>query len=61
MLLSKRKKKVPSAAVLAVGDGFELRAERDLRAGEEVTISYGDHSNEDLLFNFGFVRAARGP
>ena len=24
---------------------------------DEVTISYGDHSNEDLLFNFGFVLA----
>jgi hypothetical protein len=28
-----------------------------LRAGQEVTISYGDKSNEELLFLYGFVEA----
>eukprot|EP00607_Mallomonas_marina_P010275 CAMPEP_0182423944 /NCGR_PEP_ID=MMETSP1167-20130531/10045_1 /TAXON_ID=2988 /ORGANISM="Mallomonas Sp, Strain CCMP3275" /LENGTH=410 /DNA_ID=CAMNT_0024603337 /DNA_START=145 /DNA_END=1374 /DNA_ORIENTATION=+ len=34
---------------------FEVRSTKQLSAGEEVTLSYGDKSNDYLLQYFGFV------
>ncbi|CAE7423787.1 SETD3, partial [Symbiodinium necroappetens] len=36
-------------------DSIELVAARDLQAGEAVTISYGQQSQEQQIFNFGFA------
>jgi len=37
-------------------DSFvEIRALRDIKAGEELTINYGDMSNYDYLMKFGFL------
>ncbi|CAE7357462.1 SETD3 [Symbiodinium sp. CCMP2592] len=36
-------------------DSIELVAVRDLQAGEAVTISYGQQSQEQQIFNFGFA------
>lgn len=35
--------------------GYEFRAQRDYGAGQEIHISYGDHSNDYLLAEYGFV------
>lgn len=32
-----------------------LRAERQLHSGDEITISYGSKSNEELLYLYGFA------
>ncbi len=32
-----------------------LRSERTLNSGEEITISYGSKSNEELLYLYGFA------
>ena len=37
------------------GDLFRFRALRPVAAGEQVTISYGPHSDAQLLCTFGFV------
>jgi hypothetical protein len=36
-------------------DSYSLGALRDLRAGDEVSISYGPRSNDQLLQFYGFV------
>eukprot|EP00667_Euglena_gracilis_P007992 EG_transcript_8081 len=38
-------------------DSFELYAGKDVEAGEECFLSYGRHSNDDLLLGYGFVEA----
>ncbi|KAG7290819.1 hypothetical protein NEMBOFW57_000823 [Staphylotrichum longicolle] len=38
-------------------DGFEVCADRAYAAGQEVHISYGAHSNDFLLAEYGFVMA----
>ena len=38
----------------AVSGDYQLQATRAIAAGEEVTISYGDLSNDDLFLNHGF-------
>jgi hypothetical protein len=35
--------------------GYEFRAQRDYGAGQEIHISYGDHNNDYLLAEYGFV------
>ncbi|KAJ6782410.1 hypothetical protein PWT90_06184 [Aphanocladium album] len=36
-------------------DGYEIIADRTYSKGEEVCTSYGDHSNDFLLAEYGFV------
>ncbi|KAI9888771.1 MAG: hypothetical protein M1814_006276 [Vezdaea aestivalis] len=36
-------------------DGFKVEAERAYQVGEEVLTSYGNHSNDFLLVEYGFV------
>ena len=47
------------ADAASVGDGWEMRAERPLEAGEEVLHSYGAHGAAELLRTYGFVEASR--
>ncbi|KAK4543363.1 hypothetical protein LTR36_005506 [Oleoguttula mirabilis] len=35
--------------------GYEVLADRDYEAGEEVLATYGSHSNDKLLVHYGFV------
>ncbi|KAK5133442.1 hypothetical protein LTR08_007684 [Meristemomyces frigidus] len=35
--------------------GYEMLADRDYEAGEEVLATYGAHSNDKLLVHYGFV------
>eukprot|EP00435_Cladocopium_sp_Y103_P067916 s55_g30.t1 len=44
----------PTAACCINGEFIELVTVRPLEAGEEVTISYGQQSQEQQLFTFGF-------
>ncbi|KAK3328193.1 hypothetical protein B0T19DRAFT_184549 [Cercophora scortea] len=37
--------------------GFTVTADREYAKGEEVHISYGDHSNDFLLAEYGFIMA----
>jgi hypothetical protein len=37
--------------------GYSISADRDIEKGEEVYISYGHHSNDFLLVEYGFVLA----
>lgn len=39
-------------------DGYTLTADRPYSAGEEVCISYGNHSNDFLLAEYGFILPA---
>ncbi|KAK9773826.1 putative SET domain-containing protein [Seiridium cardinale] len=36
-------------------DGFTITADRTYSCGEEVCISYGEHSNDFLLAEYGFI------
>jgi len=50
----------PEAAAWGFDDDaqrFEVWAERPLRAGEEICISYGGHDNAVLLASYGFTLA----
>ncbi|PSN70339.1 SET domain-containing protein [Corynespora cassiicola Philippines] len=37
--------------------GYSVSADRDYRAGEEVLVSYGAHTNDFLLVEYGFILA----
>ncbi|KAF2754310.1 SET domain-containing protein [Pseudovirgaria hyperparasitica] len=37
-------------------DGYQFAADRDYAEGEEVKICYGDHTNDFLLVEYGFVQ-----
>ncbi|KAF2460662.1 hypothetical protein BDY21DRAFT_170932 [Lineolata rhizophorae] len=41
--------------VMATEDGFTVNANRYYKAGEEVYVSYGSHSNDFLLVEYGFI------
>lgn len=45
----------PSASVKVTESAFTITSTRDIDLGEEVTISYGNHSNDFLLAEYGFV------
>ncbi|POS87715.1 hypothetical protein EPUL_000310, partial [Erysiphe pulchra] len=44
----------PSATVQITNRAFEISTTRDIKANEELTISYGNHSNDFLLAEYGF-------
>jgi len=48
----------PGRAAASQAGTFVLKAERDIAAGEEVCISYGDLSDAQLLRIYGFVAAS---
>ncbi|CAK3778208.1 Ribosomal lysine N-methyltransferase set11 [Lecanosticta acicola] len=35
--------------------GYEVTADRDYEAGEEILATYGPHSNDKLLVHYGFI------
>lgn len=43
------------AAVAFSSAGYTISAKRGFKAGEEICISYGDHSNDFLLAEYGFL------
>eukprot|EP00960_Hanusia_phi_P016354 482185-Hanusia_phi.AAC.2 len=45
----------PSVRGKVVGEQFEFAAVRDIPAGGEVTWTYGELTNEELLLQYGFV------
>ena len=45
----------PTCEVSYSVKGFEIEAVRPAKAGEEVYISYGKHSNDFLLAEYGFI------
>lgn len=38
--------------------GYYVTADRDYKAGEEVYVSYGSHTNDFLLVEYGFILAS---
>jgi hypothetical protein len=36
-------------------DGYNIRTDRRIEKGEEICISYGNHSNDFLLAEYGFI------
>ena len=44
-----------SLSLEPVSNNFVVRALQDLQPGEEITLSYGNKHNDDLLQYFGFV------
>lgn len=46
---------VPGCKVSFSAKGYEVVAIDDFGAGQEMSISYGDHSNDYLLVEYGFV------
>jgi SET domain-containing protein len=41
--------------------GFYIKALKDIEAGEEITLSYGDHiTNSSWLYQYGFVYQPNG-
>ncbi|CAE8629268.1 unnamed protein product, partial [Polarella glacialis] len=47
----------PNARVAHTPRGVELVALRDLESGEEILVSYGDHTADQFVFAFGFLPA----
>jgi len=54
--------KLNSAKTVQLGDGeasfsgfFLMKADRDIRSGEQVLHTYGDHSDAALLQTYGFI------
>ena len=45
----------------STSDVFEIRAERTIRAGEEILHSYGRHGSAELLRTYGFIEAGGSP
>ncbi len=45
----------PACKVEATDSGLEVRSLRDIQAGEELTIKYGELSNDALLLDYGFI------
>ncbi|KAB5560308.1 hypothetical protein GE09DRAFT_87095 [Coniochaeta sp. 2T2.1] len=45
------------SAVTFAPDGFVVSADREYRVGQEVYITYGTHTNDFLLAEYGFVPA----
>lgn len=43
------------AAVFSEDEGYAIRADRVYQAGEQVNTSYGTHSNDYLLAEYGFL------
>lgn len=41
------------------GNAFQMHASRDIAAGEEVLISYGEHGTAELLRTYGFTESSR--
>lgn len=46
-------RKAPVSAMYA-DDGYTFTANQDISAGDEICISYGEHSNDFLLAEYGF-------
>jgi hypothetical protein len=44
-----------SVSVTYTKDGYTLSALQDIKAGDELSISYGNHSNDFLLVEYGFL------
>lgn len=44
-----------SVSVTYTKDGYTLSALQDIKAGEELSISYGNHSNDFLFVEYGFL------
>lgn len=44
----------------ADGNGYSVTADRTYKAGEEVYVSYGSHTNDFLLVEYGFFLDANG-
>ncbi|KAK0937934.1 hypothetical protein LTR29_010499 [Friedmanniomyces endolithicus] len=43
-------------------NGYEVTADRDYAAGEEILATYGAHSNDKLLVHYGFIcHSGRAP
>jgi len=51
----------PSADYMTTRGEFVLFARRDLAEGDAVTISYGDHTNQRLMAQYGFVPEGGNP
>lgn len=49
-----------SVSVVFSPQGYTLNALRDIKSGEELSISYGNHSNDFLIAEYGFVIPGQG-